>query len=451
MMGHTVSLWTAAWYGDRELTLTFPSGWHVLVHHPRTPPPLHDRDIRAALEAAVGQPPLREAARGCSNPVVIVDDLTRPTPVDLVMPHLLRQLEDAGIERRHVTVVVATGSHGLPSMADMARKVGTEAAASCRVIGHDYRRDLVRIGRTSIGTPVLVNRVVAGSDLVVGVGGIYPQHSTGFGGGSKLALGVLGKASIVALHYRHAGMAGSHRIDNSFRRDLDEIAMMIGMRTAVSVHVDEQRRPVRIVSGDHVRYYADAVAFSLDAFAAPPPGDADVVVSNAYPMDVSLTFMRSKGIIPLLHCSSSATKVMVAGCPQGIGHHGLFPFMDAPPFQRQRALYRTARWRPRELPRGLWRKIRVAARSAQGRRGMSGAVPGPGGVTPAADRIWLFGATVPLPDRIPGMKAVGSWDEVLRRAREEQGQGRPLSVAVYPCAPLQIIADGEGTVPVTGD
>jgi len=446
-MAKTVSLGTAAWYGDGEMTLTFPREWEVLVHHPRTPPPLRASDIVAALEAPVGQPPLREVARGCSHPVVIVDDLTRPTPANLVMPHLVRQLTDAGIDRRRVTIVVGTGSHGPLPMATMARKIGEETAASCRVIGHDYRRDLVRIGRTSIGTPVIVNREIARSDLVIGVGGIYPQHSTGFGGGSKLALGVLGKASIVALHYRHAGMAGSHRTNNSFRRDLDEIAMMVGMRTAVSIHVDERRRPVRIVSGDHVRYYADAVAFSLDAFAAPPPGEADMVISNTYPMDVSLTFARSKGIIPLLNSRPTATKVMVAGCPEGVGHHGLFPFMDAPRFQRQRALFRTAVWRPREVPRKVARKIQATLPYVSGRLGMAIGGPAPDRLPP----IWLVGATGPLPIRIPGMQALGSWDRVLARALEEQGEGRPLSVAVYVCAPLQTIDLPEQTVHVSGD
>jgi nickel-dependent lactate racemase len=48
---------------------------------------------------------------------------------------------------------------------------------------------------------VLVNRHVAAADYVIGIGGVYPQNSTGFGGGAKLALGVLGRRSIVNLHY----------------------------------------------------------------------------------------------------------------------------------------------------------------------------------------------------------------------------------------------------------
>jgi nickel-dependent lactate racemase len=83
---------------------------------------------------------------------------------------------------------------------------------------------------------------VLGSDFVLGVGGIYPQHSTGFGGGSKLALGVLGKRSIMHLHYTHPSMDGSYDIESDFRRDLDEVARMIGLRTSITVHVESTEK-----------------------------------------------------------------------------------------------------------------------------------------------------------------------------------------------------------------
>ena len=72
-------------------------------------------------------------------------------------------------------------------------------------------------------------------------------------------------------------------------------------------------------------------------------GDADVVISAAYPIDVSLTFMRSKGIIPLLHAAPGASRVLVAACPEGVGHHGLFPFVPNPQRWRYRHMARRAR------------------------------------------------------------------------------------------------------------
>jgi lactate racemase len=416
--------------------LAFPEGWRVQILAPQTPPPLSEEAIAEALEHPVGQPPIRELARGRSRPLVIVDDLTRPTPAARVLPTVLRQLAEAGVESSSVSILMASGAHGAAARDAIERKVGPQAAGSCRLLAHDHRGDLMKVGRTSFGTPVIVNREVSNSDLVLGIGGIYPQHSTGFGGGSKLALGVLGTRSISALHYRHESMEGSYEIDNDFRRDLDQVARLIGLQATISVHIDANREPVRVVSGDPGHYYSEEVAFAKRVYRAPPPGDADLVISNAYPIDVSLTFMRSKGVIPLLYAAPHASRIIISACPEGVGHHALFPFMDSPRFARQRHIARVVLNRPGALPR------KVAGRVArQMRRGRSQDGGPPAGMT-RRNPIWLHppGREVgSLPADIPGMRAVYTWPEALARVQQEQGPREELDVVIYACAPLQVI------------
>ena len=142
---------TSAWYGDRELALPFPDGWEVSILWPRTPPPLSDGDIAAALRRPIDQPPIAQIAQAKSRPLVIVDDLTRPTPTDRILPFVLSELEAGGVEPSAVTVVVGAGTHGIPSRDALAKKAGSRAAAVCRLIGHDDKRNLVKVGRTSFG------------------------------------------------------------------------------------------------------------------------------------------------------------------------------------------------------------------------------------------------------------------------------------------------------------
>jgi lactate racemase len=404
---------------------------------PDTPPPLDDERIAEALERPVGQPPIRELARGKSRPLIIVDDLTRASPTARVIPHLLRHLEAAGIDRRDVTILMATGTHGPPGPGGVEKKAGPEASAACRLLVHQHSGNAVRIGRTSFGTPVFVNDAVAASDLVVGVGGVYPQNSTGFGGGSKLALGVLARRTIARLHFGHPSMKGSYEIENDFRRDLDEIARMIGLHTTVALHVDANREPVRIVSGDHNLYYRDAVAFSRDRYGATLPGDADVVICNAYPGDVSLTMMRIKGIIPLLHAKPGASKVLIAACPEGVGHHDLFPFIGGPRFARQRGMARSAAAHPGAVPRKAARKLlRRIARTRSGGRGTGPSAP------PRSTPIRLYvpgdGARS-MPAEIPQMTQSDTWEDALEAIAREQGHRSALDVALYPCAPLHVL------------
>jgi lactate racemase len=445
--GQMLRLRTAAWYGDRVLELPIRAGWEVETHWPATPPPLSDAQLREHLERPVGQPPISRLAQGRRRPVIMIDDLTRPTPAARLVPLVLSQLAEAGIAAGEVTVVLAKGSHG-PVQPDVwARKIGAGAAASCRLHVHEYDRDLVRVGRTSFGTPVHVNRAVAASDLLIGIGGIYPQHSTGFGGGSKLVLGVLGRRSIVGLHYGHPSMDGSYQFENAFRRDLDEIAQMVGLRTVLSVHVDANREIVHLLNGDHLAYYRAGVEFSRLAFSAPMPGPADVVISNAYPIDVSLTFMRSKGLSPLFHASAQASRIVISANSEGIGLHRLFPFLNAPRWDRQRQVLRKLQARPplevarklagrvnrppAEAADGAGRSSDTPARPSPGRPILLYSTTGPVGDMPRRCRLWADS-----PDEIV---AVDDWADVQRVIEAEQGGRAGLRVAVYPCASIQVL------------
>ncbi len=450
-MTEHLRLRTAAWYGDRELMLRVPSRWQVEMLWPRTPPPLRPEQIVEALERPIGQPPIRELARSKRRPVIVCDDLTRPTPANLVIPHLLQQLEDAGIAREDVTIVVGGGTHRPPGREQVLRKVGLEAAGS-RLLAHDCNNDVLRVGRTSFGTPVLLNRLVATADLVVGVGGVYPQHSVGFGGGSKLALGVLGKRSIIALHYGHPSVAGTYDVDNDFRRDLDEIAEMAGLRTIVTLHVNADREVVRAVSGDHRAYYQDAVAFSREAYAARVPGDADVVIVNGYPMDVSLTFTRSKGMAPLYQTGPGASRVLVAACPEGLGYHALFPFLNGSRFERQlHQLRRLSVVRPSALPGKVGRLAgRLVARVAARRAPIRSAVEQTARLAPVRLPIHLYrpdSGPSDLPEYIPGLQLQTSWADTLAGVEGEQKGKQRVNVVVYPCAALQCLQwqGGEST------
>src|SRR5207245_5471659 len=105
-------------------------------------------------ESPAGQPTIRELCRGKARPLVIVDDLHRPTPAFRVVPALLRQFEDAGIAPRAVGIIMAPGTHGAPPADALVKKVGAAAAGACRLYVHDCNRNVVKLGRTSFGTPV---------------------------------------------------------------------------------------------------------------------------------------------------------------------------------------------------------------------------------------------------------------------------------------------------------
>jgi hypothetical protein len=157
-------------------------------------------------------------------------------------------------------------------------------------------------------------------------------------------------------------------------------------------------------------------------------------------MDVSLTFMRSKGILPLLHAAPGASRVVLAACPEGAGHHGLFPFVNLPRAQRVRQIARRVIVQPRAAPQ-------LAAAGAAARvRPRPRPRPGSSARAPAAHPIHLYPpglAPGVLPREIPGMRPVYSWDDVVARVTAEQHGRTDLEAVVYPCAPLQVLEGRE--------
>ncbi|HKO23509.1 MAG TPA: hypothetical protein VJY65_02085 [Chloroflexota bacterium] len=71
-------------------------------------------------------------------------------------------------------------------------------------------------------------------------------------------MGVLGFRSIANLHYRHQSIGwGTPNNHSTFRRDLDEIARMIGLRTTVSLLLNAERDVIDVICGDPHAYDAD--------------------------------------------------------------------------------------------------------------------------------------------------------------------------------------------------
>src|ERR1700759_3274111 len=108
-------------FGKHGLKISLPDGFEYVVLDAKSAPPLEDQGgaIEEALEWPIGTEPLTEVARGKSSAVISVCDITRPAPNRVVLPHVLRRLEAAGIERSRIVILIATGLHRPASEAEI--------------------------------------------------------------------------------------------------------------------------------------------------------------------------------------------------------------------------------------------------------------------------------------------------------------------------------------------
>src|SRR5437867_3595121 len=121
-------------------------------------------DPRAAVDRVLARPtgtrPFPELARGRRSACVLVSDITRPVPNELLLRPLLRILEQSGIPRSSITLLIATGLHR-PNLGDeLVEMLGREIAGAYRVENHHgtVQEEHAYLGTTPRGVPVWLDR-----------------------------------------------------------------------------------------------------------------------------------------------------------------------------------------------------------------------------------------------------------------------------------------------------
>ena len=285
--------------------------------------------IRAALDQPVASTRLEVLARGKRRVVVLVDDLTRPTPADVILPEVLGRLESGGLPRESISILVATGTHRPMTPPELAAKVGTEVVARYRVANHDYRLldEIVHLGETPSGIPVTVNRQVAEADLVLAVGNIVPHRYCGWAGGAKMIQpGIGGEATTAGTHLMITKDPGARLgvVENQVRHEMESVAEQVNLGFIVNTILDRDGHIVEVVAGDFRAAFRRGVERARRVYSAPLRAQADVVVASAYPSDINFwqagkalysadVVVRDGGII-----------IIASPCYEGLGEHEEF-------------------------------------------------------------------------------------------------------------------------------
>lgn len=313
------------WNNEREITLDFPHEWELvecrMAGHDF--PPLSDAQIKEAFENPIGTPRIRDLARGKQRVVILFDDLSRPTPVYKIIPFVLKELEEEGISGDKIRLVCAYGCHRPLTKIEMIKKLGREIVENYSVFNHNVYEHHVKMGTTSWGTPVLINREVAGCDLKIGLGCIIPHFTAGYGGGAKIL--VPGAAAMETIAYNHVELhkAYPQRVglglvrDNPRRLDVEEAARIAGLDIAVNAVLNHRKEILGVFVGDFVEEHRKGVAFANSVYGTKNPGKFDLLVLNTFPVeespekalwtaqeslndggDVVLIWQNSEGLLP---------------------------------------------------------------------------------------------------------------------------------------------------------
>ena len=76
--------------------------------------------------------------------LIIVNDITRPTPYKIILPPLLEELHYTGIKKENIIFVIATGSHRGNSKEEIIEIFGKDIAGCYKFINHDDQKSQMK-------------------------------------------------------------------------------------------------------------------------------------------------------------------------------------------------------------------------------------------------------------------------------------------------------------------
>jgi nickel-dependent lactate racemase len=323
-------------WGEGELKISLPEAWAVgqVAKSSLRPAP---GDWREQLARSLSQPvaglPLERllAARRGGRIAVVVEDLTRPSPLPEILPAILREMEHAAVARERIEFVFATGMHPPLSPAQAAAKLGSAAAGFSWRCNPWHDPDAYEtVGRCG-GVLIQVDRAVAEADLRILVSGVAPHLQAGFGGGYKMLIpGCASLETIRQLHRCGVGRdfpqrVGSDGPSNPMRRVIDEAGSLVdarhGATFCLQTLLDEAGLPSSIAAGDPLpsqQMMAKQCAVACGIVVDSP---ADVLIVNAHPRDYDL--WQCLKCIPntIWAARRGGAVICLARCPAGT--HGM--------------------------------------------------------------------------------------------------------------------------------
>lgn len=312
-------------YGKEEREISIPDRNYLATLRPQqiegSKEP--EKEVERALKNPIGSPRLRELVSSNDKVVILVSDISRPSPSYLILPPVLKELKEAGVPSHKTTIIFGLGIHRNQTEKEKRALVGDSIYSRYKCLEHDIHK-CVNLGETSQGTPIEVFAEVVKASFVIATGNIEYHYYAGFSGGAKaLAPGVCSRRTIEQNHKKFLapGASPGEIRGNPVREELEEMAQKAGIDFIVNVVLNPEKKVIKAVAGDVEKAHREGASFLDQISRVSIPGKTDIVVVSpgGYPRDIDL-YQTHKAMEHALMALKEGGILITAGqCGDGLG------------------------------------------------------------------------------------------------------------------------------------
>ena len=318
-------------YGKEGLTVELPDKNVVKILTLKDFPAIEnpEKAVFDKLQSPVGSLPLAELAQGKETACIVVSDITRPVPNKVIVPPILTVLEENGIKRENLSILIATGIHRPAPDSEIREILGDYIAENYNVVNHYAHRleDTTFLGVTpEFNAPMHVNTLFIEADLKIVTGLIEPHLMAGYSGGRKAIVpGISAFETVKVLHgptmMGHPNVVEGVIAGNPFHEESLYVAKEVGVDFIVNVTINDTRDITGIFCGGLEEAHTEGMKFAEEQTmdTVEEPVDCVITSGSGYPLDLTY-YQATKGVtaaVPIV--KKGGVIILASQCLEGIG------------------------------------------------------------------------------------------------------------------------------------
>lgn len=334
-------------YGKGFVNLQLPSRQILDILQPgvlQSEPLPAEARIEKELDAALASLQDSPAILQNKQTVLVVPDRTRNCGASLILPALVRRLQDLGVQDSEIEIIVANGAHRANEPEEIASIVGAEMVRRFRIVQHGCRHTpgLRFLGETRFGTPVSLNAHILDAEQVVVVGTAVHHYFAGFGGGPKMinpgcaAYETITKNHALTIDVQTANLHPLCRPGvlegNPVQEDIKDAMKFVDVDLLIETVLAPKGEIAAVFCGELYPAHRNACLCVDAMYRIEIQEHADLVVASCggFPKDINLIQSHKTIYNAFQAVKPGGVLLVLAECSQGIGSPTFLEWFDYP-------------------------------------------------------------------------------------------------------------------------
>ena len=330
-------------YGKSSLAFEFDPDSFDVLGEVETNDPLTDAEIGERFDSPIDSGVIENIVGPGESVLIVVPDATRQTACGQIVNLLVRRLIANGTMPFDIRIIFATGIHRKVSNSEKQEILTPFIAQRIKMLDHNARdlAQIVRVGETTGGIPVELNRALNEHDHVITIGGINFHYFAGFTGGRKLICPGLASSRTISETHKLAfdferktraagvgpGVLDGNPVHQAFVEAVEERPPSFAIQTIVN----DSGEAVEVFAGDWKSSHRKAcdIFAKTNTVKIKEKRDLVIVSCGGFPYDINLIQAHKALDAAAGACHEGGTIIFVAECSDGLGRGDFLNWFEA--------------------------------------------------------------------------------------------------------------------------